>query len=100
MPSMVLTPHDLYVLEKIKDPESTPSAPILIDSTLPKDPYITDTTEYDKLAVIEAQIINEFQELEAKIAACEMHSGLSRNQVLADYDTCINKLTDLTSSYP
>jgi hypothetical protein len=100
MPSKILTPHDLNVLEKIKDPESAPSVPILIDSTLPRDPHVTDTTEYEKIAASEAKIINEFQALEARIAACELDDGVSHSQILTDYYDCILKLTNLIASYP
>lgn len=100
MPYSILTPHDLNVLEKIKDPESAPSVPLLIDSTLPRDPHVTGTAEYEKIAAVEAQTITEFQQLEARIAVCELNNGPSQSQILADYDTCINKLADLISLHP
>ena len=72
MVSKSLTPHDLSVLEKIKDPESAPSVPLLIDSSLPRDPHVTDPIEYEKVAAAEGQIIKEFQALEARIAASDL----------------------------
>jgi hypothetical protein len=100
MLSKSLTPHDLNVLEKIKDPESAPSVPLLIDSSLPRDPHVTDPIEYEKVAAAEGQIIKEFQALEAKIVASNLNDGLVHAQILADYDTCITKLADLITFHP
>jgi hypothetical protein len=100
MLSKSLTPHDLNVLEKIKDPESAPSVPLLIDSSLPRDPHVTDHIEYEKVAAAEGQIIREFQALEAKIAASNLNDGLVHAQILADYNSCISRLADLISSHP
>jgi hypothetical protein len=100
MLSKSLTPHDLNVLEKIKDPESAPSVPILIDSSLPRDPHVTDPIEYEKAAAAEGQIIKDFQALEAKIGASNLNDSLVHAQILSDYDNCISKLADLITSYP
>jgi hypothetical protein len=95
-----LTPHDLNVLEKIKDPESAPSVPVLIDSSLPRDPHVTDPLEYEKIAASETQIITEFQALEAKIAACAFNNEAAQARISADYDGCTSKLVVLITSYP
>jgi len=100
MASKSLTPHDLLILEKIKDPESAPSVPLLIDSSLPRDPHVTDPTEYEKIAASEGQIIKEFQALEARIAACAPNNEEALAKKLADYDSCISKLADLITSKP
>jgi len=100
MAPQTLTPHDLSVLEKIKDPESAPSVPLLLDSTLPRDPHVTDATEYEKIAASEAKIINEFQRFEARIAASDLENGISRSQILADYDDCVHKLKNLITTCP
>lgn len=100
MPSNNLTSHDLNVLEKIKDPESSPSVPLLIDSTLPRDPHIVDSTEYDHVASAERRIILEYQNLEAQLATCSPSDYSAQSRILAEYDTCSKKLTDLITLYP
>jgi len=100
MASKTLTSHDLNVLEKIKDPESAPSVPLLIDSSLPRDPHVTDPTAYEKIAAAEGEIIKEFQALEARIGSCAPSDEDAWAQVLADYDACISNLAALTTAYP
>jgi hypothetical protein len=97
MPLASLTPHDIHVLRKIKDPESTPSAPVLIDDSLARDPHITNPADYESVTSWERQIISAFQNLEREIAA---RAYTDEVQISTDYDTCTANLTALSVEYP
>lgn len=92
-----LTRHDLEVLEKIKDPESGPSNPLLIDDSLPKDPHITDLSTYQNITQRERDIILSMQDVELQIAELKPPSGLSP---LSQYQACVQSLNDLIAEYP
>ncbi|KAK0127786.1 hypothetical protein ONS96_007295 [Cadophora gregata f. sp. sojae] len=94
-----LTQHDLSILEKIKDPESGPSAPLLIDDTLPKDPNITDQSTYLKVSQIERSIISSIQQIELQIAGLKPESPDSESP-LSQYLECVKRLDDLIEEYP
>ncbi|KAE9372064.1 hypothetical protein N431DRAFT_439177 [Stipitochalara longipes BDJ] len=96
MPSASLTNHDLFILEKIKDPESGPSAPVLIDSSLPRDPHITDEAVYQKITQSERSIISSIQDAELQIA--NLKPAVS--DPLAQYLTCVERLDELVGEYP
>jgi hypothetical protein len=100
MPSAGLTPRDIDILNKIRDPEYKLSAPILIDNSLARDPHITNPDDYKNVTSSESQIIREFQDLEQRIAALHSTDVASRDQLLTDYDTCIAKLLALSAEYP
>jgi len=53
----ILTPHDLNVLRKIQDPESDSSNPVLLDSSLPRDPHVADSEAYVSLVQQERECI-------------------------------------------
>jgi len=95
MPSS-LTNHDLFILEKIKDPESGPSAPVLIDSSLPRDPHITDDAVYQKITQSERAIISSIQDVELQIA--NLKPAVS--DPLAQYLSCVARLDELVEEYP
>jgi hypothetical protein len=92
-----LTQHDISILEKIKDPESGSSAPLLIDSNLPRDPQITDPATYQTITQKELEIISSIQEIELQIAGLKPSVSLSP---LSDYLACIKSLDNLIDEYP
>lgn len=92
-----LTRHDLEVLEKIQDPESGPSNPLLIDDSLPKDPHITDPSTYQDIAQREREIILAMQDVELQMAGLNPAAELSP---LSQYQACIQKLNDLIEEHP
>jgi hypothetical protein len=96
MPSASLTNHDLFILEKIKDPESGPSAPVLIDSSLPRDPHITDDVIYLQITQSERAVISSIQDVELQIA--NLKPAVS--DPLAQYLSCVARLDELVEEYP
>lgn len=92
-----LTRHDLEVLEKIKDPESGPSNPLLVDNSLPKDPHVINTSTYQEIAQRERDIILSMQDVELQIAELKPPAELSP---LSQYQACIQRLNDLITEYP
>lgn len=68
MSSATLTKHDLSVLEKIKDPDAGPSAPLLISDSVPRDPHISDDISYQTIVKRERDIISSIQAIELCIA--------------------------------
>ncbi|KAH7370744.1 hypothetical protein BKA65DRAFT_23618 [Rhexocercosporidium sp. MPI-PUGE-AT-0058] len=95
--ALPLTQHDLSILEKIKDPESSPSAPLLIDSTLPRDPNITNDETYLKISQIERSIISSIQTIELQIAGLKPQTSESP---LSPYLECVRRLDELIDEYP
>jgi hypothetical protein len=91
-----LTNHDRFVLEKIKDPESGSSAPLLIDSSLPQDPYISDDTLYQTIIQSERSIISSIQQIELQIAGLKPTS----ESPLAQYLSSVKSLDELIDTYP
>jgi hypothetical protein len=100
MPSASLTPHDVDILRKIRDPEYKLSAPILISSSLAQDPHVTNPADYKNVTSSESRIIREFQDLEQRIAALCSTDVVSRDKLLTDYDACTSKLFALGAEYP
>ncbi|THV45900.1 hypothetical protein BGAL_0439g00040 [Botrytis galanthina] len=92
-----LTRHDLEVLEKIKDPESGPSNPLLIDDSLPKDPHIIDLSTYQEIAQRERDIILSMQDVELQMAGLKPRVEPSP---LSQYHACLQSLNDLIEEYP
>ncbi|KAF8857562.1 hypothetical protein BDZ45DRAFT_674613 [Acephala macrosclerotiorum] len=96
-----LTTHDLSILQKIADPESGPSAPLLIDASLPKDPHYQDPQTYSTITQTERLIISSIQQTELQIAGLRPSStDPSLDSALSNYQTAIKQLNDLISSYP
>ncbi|KAL2265424.1 hypothetical protein VTJ83DRAFT_6524 [Remersonia thermophila] len=87
-----LSLRDLHVLEKIKDPESDPSLMVQVDTTLPKDPHLSDPSEYERVAQQERNIILSLQKLET--------SGTPAADVIAGYRSCVAQLGQLISAHP
>ncbi|KAG9233462.1 hypothetical protein BJ875DRAFT_464055 [Amylocarpus encephaloides] len=99
MASAPLTPHDLSILERINNPEADPSAPLLIDSSLPKDPHITDTALYQKISSLEVDIIQSLQEAELQVAGLKPIPK-SAPTPISQYETCAESLGKLIDEYP
>lgn len=98
MPLALLTSHDISILEKIKDPESGPSAPLLIDASLPRDPNIPDSVLYNKISSLERSIIASIQAIELHIAGLRPSS--SPESPLDQYLSCVKDLDALIEEHP
>ena len=91
-----LSRRDFNVLEKIRDPESDPSTGVLVDASLPKDPVITDTATYERVAQRERDIILSMQQIETQISDLKQSSS----NPAEEYRTCVSTLGQLISEYP
>ncbi|KAK5660743.1 hypothetical protein OQA88_12109 [Cercophora sp. LCS_1] len=94
-----LSRRDIDVLQKIKDPESEPSATVYIDPTLPKDPHLRDPSVYEKTARKERDVILEFQKLEAQqfgIPSSQPPSAAFIN----GFRSCVDKLSQIIEEHP
>ncbi|CAH0041203.1 unnamed protein product [Clonostachys solani] len=98
MTAIELSRHDINVLEKIKDPESNPTAGIIIDDTLPRDPHIIDSTVYDRVVEKERQIIQSLQKLEIQLSQSMVENGTET--AIQGYKDCASELDNLISEYP
>jgi hypothetical protein len=98
MTTINLTTRDINVLEKIKDPESDPMMGVIIDSSMPRDPNVTDAALYDKIVDQERSIIKTIQALESELSQSQ---SLDSDEVAArGYRDCIEKLDDLIREHP
>lgn len=96
-----LTAHDISILQKIADPESGPSAPLLIDSSLSKDPHCPDPQTYSTITQAERSIISSIQQTELQIAGLRPSpADPSLDSALSAYQTAIKQLNELISTYP
>jgi hypothetical protein len=96
--SATLTKHDLFVLEKIKDPEAGSAAPLLISDSLPRDPHITDDTSYQLVVQRERDIISSIQTVELSIAG--LKPSPPDFSPLSQYLECVTSLDELIEEYP
>ncbi|KAK4667351.1 hypothetical protein QC763_308460 [Podospora pseudopauciseta] len=95
-----LTQRDINVLEKIKDPEYDPALAIQVDSTLPKDPYISDPALYQSIAQRERDIILSIQNVEVQnLKANPARTGPSE-EVLEGYRKAVASFDQLIEEYP
>lgn len=94
MASAALTRHDRGVLDHIKDPESGPAVPLLIDDSLPKDPHYTDASDYQTVAQRERAIIASIQQAEFQNIQASAADHLSQ------YLACIANLDELINEFP
>ncbi|KJZ80279.1 hypothetical protein HIM_00129 [Hirsutella minnesotensis 3608] len=93
-----LSTRDANVLEKIKDPESNPAAGVVIDSSLPRDPHLTDSTVYDGVVQRERAIIQTIQAIEAQLD--QSHAEDAQETAIAGFKRCITELDGLISEEP
>lgn len=92
-----LSRNDINVLEKIKDPEADPTAIVLVDPQLPRDPHITDVTEYTEIVKREREILLAIQKLELQLANLQPPTI---SEPVAWYRDCLSKLNDIIHDYP
>lgn len=70
---------------------------VQVDETLPKDPHITDVTEYECIATEERRLILTVQQAEIQIAGPEPRTG---RDPLRTYQECVSGLSELISTSP
>ena len=98
MTAVFLSKHDVNVLEKIKDPESNPTAGVLIDESLPRDPHLTEPRLYEQVKETERSIIKSIQELEVQLSTSQ---SLDSDEIaIGGYRKCISDLDALISEHP
>jgi hypothetical protein len=97
MAYLSLSSHDINVLEKIKDPESSPFANVRIDTALPRDPRVTDTIVYSRIAQKEREILLSIQELELQLAGLRARTA---SNPIEEYVECVSKLGELVAEHP
>ena len=98
MTTVNLSKHDINVLEKIKDPEADPMTAVIIDSSLPRDPHVTESSLYEQIVERERSIIKSIQTLEMELSQSQ---SLDSDEVAAKgYQTCIGELDNLISEHP
>ena len=93
-----LTQHDISILEKIKDPEAGPSAPLMIDASLPRDPHVTDPVLYQSITKRERDIISCMQSVEMQIAG--VNSVLEDQSPLQQYLEAVERFNELIEEHP
>ncbi|UPK89515.1 hypothetical protein LCI18_000450 [Fusarium solani-melongenae] len=98
MTCVSLSKHDINVLEKIKDPESNPYAGIVLDSSLPRDPNITDAGVYERVVEKEREIIRSIQKLEIQLKDLGLDQG--RDAAVNGYRECLSAIEDMISEHP
>lgn len=98
MASVSLSKHDINVLEKIKDPESNPLAGIVLDSSMPRDPHITDAAVYERVVEKEREIIRSIQKLETQMR--EFRAGEGKEIAVNGYRQCLSDIEQIISEHP
>lgn len=83
--------------EKMQDPEFDPSQAVEVDSSLPKDPHVTDVTEYERIATEEKKMILAVQQVELQLAGLKSMAG---NNPVDAYKDCLSGLSTLITAYP
>lgn len=99
MPIIDLSTRDINVLEKIKDPESNPAAGVIIDSSLPRDPQIVDTSVYDRVVAKEKSIIQCIQKIEIQLSRSRGEDS-SNTAAVEGYRQCASDLDGLIDEFP
>ncbi|KAK1971390.1 hypothetical protein LZ32DRAFT_609106 [Colletotrichum eremochloae] len=97
MASISLTRRDVNVLDKIKDPESDPSANIMLDPSLPRDPHITDTSIYERVIQKERDIVLSMQQLELQLAGLRPKTV---SEPVQEYKNLLSQLDSFIDEYP
>ncbi|KAF4338831.1 hypothetical protein FBEOM_7254 [Fusarium beomiforme] len=98
MTSVCLSKHDINILEKIKDPESNPYAGIVLDSSLPRDPNITNATVYERVVEKEREIIRSIQSLETQLKSLE--SEEAKAVAVQGYQQSLSAVEGMIAEYP
>ncbi|OLN95312.1 Tetratricopeptide repeat protein 36-like protein [Colletotrichum chlorophyti] len=97
MASLALSRHDVNVLDKIKDPESDPSASVLLDPSLPRDPQITDTSIYERVIQKEREIVLSMQQLELQLAGLRPRTI---SEPVREYKALLSSLDAFIAEHP
>ncbi|KAF7543256.1 hypothetical protein G7046_g10036 [Stylonectria norvegica] len=98
MTCVSLSTRDLNVLEKINDPESNPLTGIVLDSSLPRDPNITDAGVYERVVEKERQIIRSIQRLEIQLRDLRADDGVKL--ATNGYRQCLSDIEEVISEHP
>ncbi|PFH58928.1 hypothetical protein XA68_13036 [Ophiocordyceps unilateralis] len=98
MAHLHLSRRDVNVLDKIKDPESNPAAGVVIDESLPRDPYVTDAAVYESVVGKERTIIQSLQTIESNLS--QSHAEDAQETAVTVYRECLSQLDDLISEQP
>ncbi|KAJ4122534.1 hypothetical protein NW765_005367 [Fusarium oxysporum] len=98
MASVCLSKHDINILEKIKDPESNPYAGIVLDSSLPRDPNITDATIYERVVERERDIIRSIQSLETQLKSLGSEEG--KDIAVKGYQQSLSAVESMIAEHP
>ncbi|KAH8175600.1 hypothetical protein LIA77_04018 [Sarocladium implicatum] len=98
MATVSLSNRDINVLEKIKDPESNPAAGVVLDSALPRDPHIIDTSVYERIVATEKSIVQSIQKIEIELS--RNHSDESSTTAVNGYRQCVSDLDNLVNEHP
>lgn len=68
-----------------------------VDSSLPRDPNVTDITEYERIAAEEKKIVLAVQQVELQLAGLRSQSGVD---AVGAYRQCVGSLTALIAENP
>ncbi|KAG5949876.1 hypothetical protein E4U53_005678 [Claviceps sorghi] len=93
-----LSTRDINVLEKIRDPESNPAAGVVIDESLPRDPHVTPSADYDGLVSRERAVIRTIQSIETQFA--DSQSQDANEAAIRGYAQCRADLDGLVAEFP
>lgn len=97
MAYLSLSKNDLNVLQKIKDPESDPTAAVSVDPSLPRDPHFTDADSYNAVVAKEREVLLSFQKLEMQLANLQPKTVTDPT---ASYQDGVSKLGDIIKDHP
>lgn len=93
-----LSTRDVNVLEKIKDPDFNPDAGVITDESLPRDPHVTNSSDYDNIVQRERGIITKIQTIETEFS--ESQSQDANETAIKGYQQCLAELDTLISEFP
>jgi hypothetical protein len=93
-----LSSHDVSILSKIADPESSPLSPLFLDPSLPNDPHHTPD-DYQKVSNLEVSILHKIIKIEMQPALPNSLPSTTTDPLEA-YQGAIQELDNLISEYP
>ncbi|KYK55264.1 hypothetical protein DCS_07227 [Drechmeria coniospora] len=93
-----LSTRDANVLEKIKDPEANPAAALVTDSSLPRDPHVTDSLVYEDLVRRERAVILVIQDIERQLSDAQTEDA--DDVAIEAYNRCLSDLDSLVAEHP
>jgi hypothetical protein len=98
MATTSLSSHDISILSKIADPESSTSSPLLLDASLPDDPH-HGSSDYQKVSKREVSIMTRIIKIEMQLASPTSLPSHT-TQLLSEYQIAVRELDELISEYP